>query len=162
MNLSIQSNSTTSQAEVSNDLLDQWFSDMIDDLRVDHFMLQTDSATKEKKDLYNAFLLKDNNKIFSNMRSNSSQYFISSLVVDYLNELKAAGKNPLKLALGISDSKILVWSEIDDNDEEMENLLLITEAKVNGKYHPKGFYINSTIIEKSDNLNIPPHYQTII
>jgi hypothetical protein len=162
MSLTIQANNATSQSEVSIDVLDQWFSNMIDHLRFDHFMLQTDSATKEKKEFYSAFLLNDTNKIFSSMRSNSSQFFISSLVVDYLNELKAAGKNPLKLALGISDSKILVWSEIEDNDEEMEDLLLITEAKVNGKYHQKGFYINSTIIEKSDNLHIPPHYQTII
>lgn len=162
MSLTIQTNNNPTQSEVSTDILDQWFSNMIDHLRVDHFMLQTHSATKEKEDFYRAFVHNDTNKIFSGMRSDSSQFFISSLVVDYLNELKSAGKNPLKLALGISDSKILVWSEIEDNDEEMEDLLLLTEAKVNGKYHPKGFYVNSTIIEQSDKLPIPPHYQTII
>lgn len=143
-------------------MMDKWFSDMIDHLKVDHFMLQANIASKEKTEFYQAFLRNDSDKIVSQMRKDSSQYFIKALVWDYLNELKSANKNPIKLALGISDSKILVWSEIKDNDEEMEDLLLITEAKVNGKYQDKGFYINSTIIEESDKLPIPPHYQTII
>lgn len=69
---------------------------------------------------------------------------------------------PLKLALGLSESKILVWSEIKDDDEETEDALLLIEAKINGKYRPFGFYVNSTIIEESDRISIPPHYQTII
>ena len=63
--------------------------------------------------------------------------------------------------MGLSNSKLLVWSEIEDNDEDMEDALLIAEAKVNGKYQKDGFYINSTIVEKSDNLSIPNHYQIL-
>ena len=64
--------------------------------------------------------------------------------------------------MALSDSKILVWAVVDDNDEKTEDALIIAEAKVNGKYYEKGFYLNSTIIEKSDNLSVPPHYQKII
>lgn len=143
-------------------IIDEWFVQLIDHLKVDHFMLQTNTASNEKTELYYALMQNDGDKVFSNLRRDSSQFFIKALVFDYLNELKEANKNPLKLALGISDSKILVWAEIQDADDEMEDLLLITEAKVNGKYHDKGFYINSTIIEASDNMPIPPHYQTIV
>lgn len=146
----------------SKETMDNWFVEMIDHLKTDHFMLETNSAPKEKAELYQAFFEKNHDMVFSRMRNDSSHFFIESLVFDYLNELKAANKKPIKLALGISDSKILVWSEIADNDEEMEDLLLLTEAKVNGKYHSKGFYLNSTIVEHSDFLPIPPHYQNVL
>jgi len=148
--------------QIQSEMMDQWFSSMIDHLRTDHFMLETNIASREKKEFYQAILENDSDKILTQMRRDSSQFFIKAIVFDYLSELKAANKNPIKLALGLSDSKILVWSEIKDDDEEMEDLLLITEAKINGKYHDKGFYINSTIIEASDKMPIPPHYQTII
>jgi len=142
--------------------MDNWFVQMIDHLKTDHFLLETNTAPREKAELYQAFFEKNHDKVFASMRNDSSHYFIESIVYDYLKELKTVNKKPLKLALGISDSKILVWSEIEDNDEEMEDLLLITEAKVNGKYHSKGFYINSTIVEKSDILPVPPHYKNVL
>lgn len=153
---------TDSTSSLNPEVVDEWFGAMIDRLKVDHFMLQTNTASRDKEDFYKGFIFNDTQKIFTEVRSASSQYFVQSLVVDYLNELNSAGRKPLKLALGMSDSKILVWSEISDNDESMEDILLITEAKVNGRYHDNGFYINSTIVEASDRLPIPPHYQTII
>ena len=162
MNQSTKSHSELHQKDVQLDPIDNWFSEMIDHLKVDHFMLKTKTAPKEKADLYDAFINKNDDKIVSQLRSISSQHYIKALVYDYINELKSSNKTPIKLALGISDSKILVWSEIEDNDDTMEDILLLTEAKINGKYYSNGFYINSTIIEKSDNIPVPPHYQPII
>lgn len=101
-------------------------------------------------------------KAMSDIRESSSKFFIQSILKDYLQELKAHRRKPLKLAMALSDSKILVWAVINDNDEQTEDALLISEAKVNGKYYERGFYLNSTIVEKSDCLKTPPHYQTII
>ena len=142
--------------------LDSLFSQIIDQLKADHFMMCTDTATNETKEFYTALLNGDEFKIISGMRVTSSLYFIKRIVLEYLTELKLGDKLPLKLAMGLSDSKLLVWSEIEDEDDKMEDALLIAEAKVNGKYHANGFYINSTIIEKSDNIPVPNHYQTII
>lgn len=147
--------------ELSKEEMNNWFVSLIDNIKVDHFLLETDTASETKKDFYNALINRNDNKVFTDMRRASSQYFIQDLVVEYANEISAHRK-PLKLALGISDSKILVWAEIEDDDEEMEDILLLSEAKVNGKYNLQGFYINSTIIEKSDNIPVPPHYQSIL
>jgi hypothetical protein len=87
---------------------------------------------------------------------------IKSLVLDYLTRLKTLDRHPEKLALGLSDSKIMIWAEIEDDDEELEDQLLILEAKMNAIYNENGFYVNSTILEKSDRLPVPSHYQTII
>ncbi len=141
--------------------MNEWFNTLIDTIKVDHFLLETDTVSTEKKELYQALIAKDHAKVFGDMRTASSQFFIKQLVLEYAQHIYTS-RTPLKLALGISDSKILVWAEIEDNDEEMENLLLLSEAKINGKFNIHGFYINSTIIERSDAILIPPHYQSIL
>lgn len=149
--------------EQKHDAINNWFSDFIDNIKTDHFLLSQNVATEEKHSLYNDLIFGDGNYAILKMRETSSIHFIGNIIKDYLKELKETYKKmPLKLALGISDSKILVWSEINDNDEATEDALLLAEAKVNGKYYQHGFYLNSTIIEKSDNLEVPPHYQKII
>jgi len=144
------------------DKVDIWFSAIIDHIKVDHFLMTTKSAPKETQNFYDNLIHGDGEEVVNTMREVSSKFYVSKIVNDYINELKLSGKIPLKLAMGLSDSKLLIWSEINDNDEEMENALLIAEAKVNAKYYKNGFFINSTIIESSDNIPIPPHYQSII
>jgi hypothetical protein len=141
--------------------LDDWFSTLIENIKTDHFLLKENIASKETKQFYQTFMSGDETSILAQVRGLSSIGFIKNLIVDYLKEVKSFKKLPLKLAFGLSDSKILVWSEINDNDDATEDALLLAESRVNNKYHSRGFYINSTIIEKSDNLAIPPHYQTI-
>ncbi|MFP4042533.1 MAG: hypothetical protein ACLFNL_06475 [Bacteroidales bacterium] len=91
----------------------------------------------------------------------AKMFFIEIMLLDYLDELRKKKAIPLRLAFDISKSKILVWAEINDDEEELEKRLILAEALVNSKYYPHGFSINSTIIEKSDNLPIPSHYKTI-
>ena len=161
MNVANNKKELSSNSELSQADLDHWFETFIDDLKTDHMLLSSGVASEEKKILYKAIVNRDAIELARTSRQMSTIIFIKALVQDYLNELKSQNNFPLKLALGLSDSKILVWSEIEDDNEQMEDALLIAEAKVNGKYHNKGFYINSTIIEKSDNLSMPPHYQKI-
>ena len=149
-------------SQLSDSSIDNWFSGLVDTLKADHFMLKQKVASKDKEAMYKAFITGDEASILSNARKSTTQLFVRRLVLEYLSELANYEYRPLKLALGLSDSKILVWAEVNDGDEEMENLLLLTEAKINNKYLKDGFFINSTIIEKSDNLNIPPHYQSIL
>jgi hypothetical protein len=68
-----------------------------------------------------------------------------------------------KLGLSYADSKIFVWAETkEDDDEETEDILLRIEAKITFKYFPKGFNLISTIVEKSDKLSLPNHYQNLL
>src|SRR5258705_3866166 len=145
-----------------SDAINQWFGEFIDDIKTEHFLMSEGVAPKEKKKFYDDLISGNQTAVYSTVRVGSTMYFISNIIKDYLQELKTQNRLPNRLALGLSDSKILVWSEINDNDNDVEDALLIAEAKVNGKYHEYGFYLNSTIIEKSDNLSIPSHYQTII
>lgn len=159
-------NEKQSRANQSDDKqgqnLDQWFGALIQELQTDHYLLKENIASKETKTFYDAMMSGNESSMAAQIRETSSRFFIKNIVFDYLSEIKTFNKIPVKLALGLSDSKILVWSEINDDDEATEDALLLAEARVNSKYQTRGFYINSTIIEKSDNLPIPPHYQNII
>ena len=148
--------------QVDNNVFDDWFQNLIDNIKTDHFLMTENIAPVEKKALYTDLIFGNQKNVLSNMREASTMYFITEIISEYVMEIKNQQKNPLKLALALSDSKILVWSVINDNDELTEDALLIAEAKVNGKYHKNGFYINSTILEKSDNAEVPSHYQIII
>ncbi|MGM0581720.1 MAG: hypothetical protein ACQETL_13625 [Bacteroidota bacterium] len=95
------------------------------------------------------------------MRNKSSQYFIEKVVKEFLSELNSRNVTTNQLAFDLSDAKILVWAEIEDFDETSEDGLILSEAKVNSHFSDFGFHISSTIIEKSDNLPVPPHYASI-
>ncbi|MEO7046838.1 MAG: hypothetical protein ABI091_16165, partial [Ferruginibacter sp.] len=162
MNVSNDKQDWPINSDINQDELDNWFESFIDDIKTDHLLLSTGIANEDKRNLYKAIINNDGLGLAKRARDVSTMVFIKALVQEYLKELVHQKNMPLKLALGLSDSKILVWSEIEDNNEEMEEALLIAEAKVNGKYYNHGFYINSTIIESCDNISIPPHYQKII
>jgi hypothetical protein len=141
---------------------DRWFSDFISHLNADHFMLATNTATEDTKKFYEAFINEDEVTMSKLVRQQTSMSFIKRLIYDYLKELKQR-KVPLRLALSLSDSKILVWAEIENDDEAAENALLLAEAKINSAYSEYGFFVDSTILEKRDKISTPPpHFQPII
>lgn len=140
----------------------QWFEDLIENLRIHQVSLETNTATKEREDFYKTLMEGSETDINSLSRTQSSMHFIKRVVIDYFDELYKYNKKPLKLALDFSDAKVLVWAEVTDEDEEAEDALLLTEAKVNAKFFSHGFHVSSTIVEKSDNVPVPPHYNKFL
>lgn len=141
--------------------LKKWFENFIDDIKVDKFLIETNVASEPKKRLYTAMSNGDEKFMNSTARTASSMFFIRNLLDVYFDELNERKRMPNTLALSLSDSKILVWAVIEDGDFDTEKALLLSEAKANSKYFSDGFYITSTIIEKSDSLPIPTDYQQV-
>ena len=139
-----------------------WFDKLIGSIRADQIMLETNTASPEKTKMYNSLILGQDEETFKMSRASSTMYFIKNMILDYLNAFKEYNSRPLKLAVELSDAKILVWAEIKDNDDETEDTLLLAEAKTNAKYSEFGFHISSTIVEECDKTSIPSHYQNII
>ena len=145
-----------------NDKVRGWFEEFMHHLRSDYAILETNTASIEKQAIYNALANGDANDINMMSRAQSSMYFIQCLVVAYLDELKARHSRPLKLSMDLSNAKVLVWAEIKDDDENAEDQLRLSEAKVNAQFAQYGFHLTSTIVEKSDQLSTPSHYQPIL
>jgi len=147
--------------EIPNEVINEWFNQFISSIKLDQMMMETDAVTAEKKEFYNNAITGNLPAIFSNMRIESSKFFIQQIINDYFRELQVYKAKPLKLAFDFSDAKILVWAEIDTDDESTEDALILSEAKANEKYSRNGFFISSTIVEKVDNFAVPSHYRQV-
>ena len=141
--------------------VEQWFDEMVANLRYDQALLEIDVLEENKKKIYDT--LKSGNQDLINQlgRQESSAFLITRILTDYFRELVKTNSKPKKIALELSDSKILVWAEINENDEVMEDGLILTEAKMNADYSKYGFHISSTIVEDSDKLPVPSHYKNV-
>ncbi len=148
-------------ANFLNDRVKTWFENMISNLKVDQVLLETNVASKEQKYFFDTLINGGESDIHALGRVQSSMYFIKNLIQEYINELTFREAKPLKLALDLSDAKIFVWATIRDNDDITEDALILSEAKINAKYSEHGFHISSTVVEESDKIQIPPHYQQI-
>jgi len=119
------------------------------------------SSSDQKKKFYDALIANDRDFMHSYARNASSAFFITNMVEAYFKELSKFESKPTKIALELSNSKILVWAEIKEDDESMEDALILTEAKINSYFYEYGFHISSTIIEDCDGLNVPSHYKNV-
>jgi hypothetical protein len=141
--------------------MEEWFNDLIAQITTDKLLLETGTASEDKVKFYNTMMNGNELEVSKLSRSMTTMYFLKNLLVDYIQSINEFKAKPLHLALDLSDSKILVWAEIEDDDIVSENNLILTEAKLNSKYSEFGFYISSTIVEKSDSTEIPPHYKKL-
>lgn len=144
---------TSTQAEL-------WFEYLIDKIKEDQTELKTGLASKEKEDFYSAFINGSQYEIIKQNRNFGMQYYISKILFEYMKEIKDRDIKPVKLAFDYSDSKVLVWAEIDN--ESVEDQLILSQAKINAKFSSEGFCISTTIVEKEDGLTIPAHYKKLV
>ncbi|RRO19654.1 hypothetical protein [Flavobacteriaceae bacterium 14752] len=145
----------------SNTSSESWFGQMIDNLKLDKLKYDTGILNDSQKEFYEAFISDNQTKIHTLTREASSIFFIEKIINAYMEELQNCDSRPKKLAFELSNTKILVWAEIEDNDDVMENHLILTEAKINAKFSQYGFYISTTIVETVDGLEVPEHYNKV-
>ena len=150
-----------SSSELSNETMSKWFDDFISHISVDKMMMETDTAPSETKQFYIDAIMEDYHSISKSVRDQSTKYFIIKLVEYYFEQLKSFEIFPQKLAFDFSDAKILVWAQIENENDKSENALILSEARANRNYSETGFYISSTIVEECDNLEIPSHYNEL-
>ena len=150
-----------SSQQLNGETMSKWFDNFISNIFVHRIMMETDTAPSEIKQLYTDAMIEDYHSMSKTVRDQSTKYFIVKLVEYYFEQLKSFEISPQKLAFDFSDAKILVWAQISDEDDKSENALILSEARANLKYLETGFYISSTIVEESDNLEIPSHYHEL-
>lgn len=145
----------------TGDSLDAFFTSLLSTIEADHFLMKENIANEDTKKMYHDLILGDEIDLAKRAREFSTRTYILNIVTEFLYEVSQFPNKPKGLFLGLSDSKILVWAIVEDNDEETEDNLLLAEAKVNSIYYKHGFYLTSTIVEESDKIPPPPHYKPI-
>lgn len=136
-----------------------WFDEFIAAIRTHQLQLETNTASESLKQFYEVAINGNQNQLAQLSKESANQHFIKQIIISYLKEIE--NKMPEKLAFDLDDSEVLVWAEIENDDEQMEDYLLIAEATVNAKFHQYGYDLTSTIVEKRDGLSIPNHYSLV-
>jgi hypothetical protein len=143
-----------------------WFTDFIkqitDKIKSDKKSLELGEASPETISLYSNLSSGNPLGFASDARNSVSNAIIQEIIVSYFNLIGEKKIAFTKLALDISTNKVLVWAEIEDNDEKSEMAIIRVESIINSIYSKKtGIDLDSIIVEKSDNLTVPSHYQEI-
>ena len=142
------------------DTTEQWFDELVATLRTHQLMIETQTVNEDTKKLYDILMGGNALDVALLSRNLSQRQIIGSILWDYLKTIK--GNKPQKLAFDYNDSEVLVWAQIDENDEQLEKQLYLAEALVNAKYHQYGFDMTSMIVENCDNVTIPNHYKPFV
>lgn len=150
-----------SSTSLSSEQIHLWFEQLISHIKVDKLMIETETADQEKFKFYQDAISGNHTEIFKSIRFNASQALIKDVVFNFLSEIKKRNALPIKLAFSLTPATILVWAEIADNDENLEDQLLLAESKVNAYAKQFDFSLDTMIVEKSDNLPVPTHYTVV-
>ena len=140
--------------------LDPWFDQLVATLRLHQIQLETETASPELREFYSVILSGNDDQMGLLNKMAAQRHFVGKIVYDYVRLL--GKQQPRKLAFDFNDSEVLVWAEINEDDEDMEGFLIMTEAKINAKYHDFGFDMTSMVVEVCDQLPVPNHYQVFI
>lgn len=134
---------------------ENWFQEIIHSIKVDELMYRTDTMEKEKRRMFNNMMDNNFEQVARDTRKLASKLIIPSMLDEYFKLISHKFNSLKKLAFEMSDSKILVWVEITQNDEDTEDTLILAEAKINGDFLKDGFRLLTTIVEDCDNLEVP-------
>lgn len=145
-------------AQVSQEQIDGWFAEFIHSIKVDKLALETSTASKETADLYLNAMSGNVREVVMAMRSMSSKYFIEQITMAFINEIVRRNVKPNRLAFSLTPSTILVWAEVKDDDQNIQDQLVLAEAKVNSEFRDAHFSLDVMVVEESDKIKVPLHY----
>ena len=138
---------------------ESWFENFIAAIRTHQLQLETNTAPEDLKHAYSVFMHGSDHEMAMLNRLSANSHFIKKIVLDYM--VLARNRMPLQLAFDMNGGEVLVWAEIENDNEEMEDFLLMAEAEVNAAYHKYGYDMTSTIVEQRDKLGVPNHFTKI-
>jgi hypothetical protein len=141
-----------------------WFVNLIDILksRFSQQKNQLINIHKEESDIAFSHVVEDYSTAMHQSRIASQKFFTTQILKVYIDEIHSLTNMPDLIGLAIGHNEILVWCQINDDDDEMENNLFLAEAKANADQTNSGISISTTIVERSEIISIPSHYKLLL
>lgn len=138
-----------------------WFDKLIAQIKADQITLEVGVASKEKREMYKTLMSGQIDEIAALSRETTAKYFIERVLTDFIHELYARETKFKTIAVNFSKSELLVWIEIQEDDDLAEKSIYLAEAKVNAFYKKYEFHISTTVVEDCDQLEVPSHYRLL-
>ena len=133
-----------------------WFDTLIQEMRTHQKDLALGTADGETRHFYDVYMSGNLDKMAAFNMETARQHFATRLLTDYLSQVYHL---PFRtLAFSFYDFSLLVWVEINDDDEVTENTLVRIGSKILAKYDDYGFKIEEMIVETSEKLPVPSNY----
>ncbi|MCD6556207.1 MAG: hypothetical protein DRI94_00540 [Bacteroidetes bacterium] len=153
----IAENKVTDQAKS-----DIWFEDLIATIHSHKLIYDTEGfGDKNFNKYYDTMIKGGGNDLLILSQDTVKSVIIKKMIVEYIKELNDKQIKYKKLAIDYNNSGLLTWFVIEDNDFDTEAKIYLTSAKINTNFYELGFSISNSIMEESDNLRIPEHYQIL-
>jgi hypothetical protein len=140
---------------------DQWFSSMIHSLKTDKMLLDTDTASTQIKAFYDAIINDDVVAMGAQSKAAMNQLLTKQAVFTFFSHLLKSGHLPQRLAFDVAHSSLLVWAVVPDDDYDAEKALYLAQAAVNAELHQADYRVSATVVEVSDRLETPSHYEEV-
>ncbi len=150
---------TSNDSGMRDEKVHEWFHGLIHSVRTDQMLFEQNAMSSEKKSLYRDLANGDKETLGKRILTEVRMDVIKDVLIEYLLELSNREVQFKELAFDLGVNRVLVWAELANNDENSEDDLILSEAKINEKFYDFGFGISSTIVFEEDQLNIPSHYQ---
>jgi hypothetical protein len=100
----------------------------------------------------------DFKQIFIMQNKYATKHFIVEMLNNYVESGIVEHESIVKLAFGLDESKLMVWAEIQDDNEEIEYMLFDLAGNINAEYFETGFQIQTIVTEEYEGLVIPKSY----
>lgn len=144
-------------------LHDKWFDSIVD--AVTHVLQQNKEVieqTSESKDNLIESILNQNLLTTPIAVDAVTMPIVHLMLMNYAELLLQQKLEPVRLAMHYAYQKIYVWAEIKDRDQKTEYDLIGIEAEINAEYFQKTkIFLETVIVEQSDDLEVPPPYKII-
>jgi hypothetical protein len=141
---------------------EQWFDDLVATLRSHQIQLETNTANNQVKSLYETLMASDHEELLKRNRVLALKYFVPKMLIELMRAFSPFKEHLQKLAVDFNSSELLLWIQLPDNYEKVEDQLLLASSRVSLNYKEYGFAINVDIVEEEDKVDVPQHYQIII
>lgn len=142
---------------------DEWFSGLFHSLRTDKMLLDTGAASEDQQRVYETLMKNDYIASAAMSKEFANRILTREAVVSFVRQVLASQNKPKRLAFDFNtnESSLLVWAVVSDDNLGAERVLYLAEAKVNAALGDAGYRISTTVVEESDELPVPSHYEEL-
>jgi hypothetical protein len=152
-------NTPSTSDNVKKDSVKEFIDQLLHVLSTDKMMHETNTMGNELTKFYNEFASGNIDTILKSNMQAAIEMFEKQLLLEYIQGILHSNIKPGSLAFHSAGNTILVWAEV--NNEEEENELYRLEGRMNSKFGDKGIKLDTTVVEAEDQLPIPAHYRQI-
>ncbi|MBE2254701.1 MAG: hypothetical protein IAE65_00745 [Ignavibacteria bacterium] len=138
----------------------EFFNKLIHSIQVDKDCYGQKILNPIAQEKYNRLIEENETNLIEILDKHSQKKDESDFAKLIWNFIVLLSKNKVKLIkLGFdkSDSNILIWAILPDEDEKNENKFIASVSKANAENESK-FYLDAVWFEKEDNLKLPSNF----